>query len=447
MATRYDASMRNPGQPSDPLQAVDPWRRQQAGDPGQRNLDAWQTVDPWRSYVPLSATSNSQVGSGCFVTRTEPVPGGSSTPMAFSGGVPPGFSQSTGACGPHPGLQQGSCGAPQQAWFGGSPQAPGGYQHGCGLQGGLQQGFCGAPVHGGAMPMNGYGACGFGHFMPHGFPMPHGGAMPFNNCGQGGGCQQQAGFGGSPNFGGGSPTGSPQGAQQQQPEGATTGPSTNGPGPSTASTTPGVGTATEFAGNLNAGGGTTATAHPAVTSAFEALGKAQPAVAADHITSDEAMKNLVMALGGERRNLPTWSGAPNMLRSWLKSLAFWERDNGTPKSKWGIKLYQALSDDARRIAETVPTEEILTERGYGLILTALLAKYKPYLEAVGPVSVDNFLFTGDRQKGESFATFIARKEVQLQELENQIGATLHPLIAGRILLRQSYLTELQKDMP
>ena len=175
----HDASMRRRGQfATDPLQAVDPWRGQ-AGGPGQQNLDA-RVADPWRSYVP-----------GCSVTRTEPVPGGSSTPMAFGGGVPPGFSQSAGACGLHPGFQQGSCGAPQQAWFGGHPQVPGGYQHGCG-----QQGFCGAPVHGGAMPMNGYGACGFGHFMPHGIPMPHGGAMPYQNNGQGGGCQHQTGFGG-----------------------------------------------------------------------------------------------------------------------------------------------------------------------------------------------------------------------------------------------------------
>ena len=79
-----------------------------------------------------------------------------------------------------------------------------------------------------------------------------------------------------------------------------TGPSQSGPAPSTSTTTPSsqpnVGTASEFATNLNAGG-TTATAHPAVTSAFEALGKTQPAVTQEDVTPDEAMKNLVLALG------------------------------------------------------------------------------------------------------------------------------------------------------
>ena len=458
MAVRRDASTRFPGRNAmDPLQSVDPWRSQ-AGDLGpQQNLDARATAtDPWQSYVPLStATTFPQAGAGppgCFVTRTQPVPGGGS--MAFSGAIPPGF-QGAGSHGlPQPGAAippgaqgAGSQGLPHGAvppgfqgagpWYGGFP---GGFPCGCGLQGGLQHGPCGVPVHGGAMPMNGFGVCG-------GCPTHvHPGGMPYMPYGMPGPQQPGANQGGSPTFGGQSPSGSPQASQQQA---GPTEPSQSGPAPSTSTTTPSsqpnVGTASEFATNLNAGG-TTATAHPAVTSAFEALGKTQPAVTQEDVTPDEAMKNLVMALGGERRSLPGWSGAPNMLRSWLKSLAFWERDNATPKSKWGVKLYQALSDDAKRIAETVPTEEILTEGGYGKILTALLAKYKPYLEAVGPVSVDNYLFTGERQKGEAFTTYIARKEVQLQELESQIGATLHPLVSGRILLRQSYLTELQKDM-
>ena len=97
MAVRYDASARHPGQAADPLQSVDPWRSQ-AGDPGpQVNLDARATAataeNPWRSYVPLSsAYTTFQAGAGqhgCFVTRTQPVPGGGS--MAFSGTIPPGF--------------------------------------------------------------------------------------------------------------------------------------------------------------------------------------------------------------------------------------------------------------------------------------------------------------------------------------------------------------------
>ena len=133
-------------------------------------------------------------------------------------------------------------------------------------------------------------------------------------------------------------------------------------------------------------------------------------------------------LGGERKSqVPTWSGAPNLLRQWLKSLGLWEQETSLPKSKWGLRLYAALTDDAKRIADTVPMEELVTERGYSAILTALMSKYKPYSEAVGPSSVGSFLYLGERGPKESFAAYLARKEVQRQELESQIGEKLYRL--------------------
>eukprot|EP00435_Cladocopium_sp_Y103_P068489 s448_g31.t1 len=65
-------------------------------------------------------------------------------------------------------------------------------------------------------------------------------------------------------------------------------------------------------------------------------------------------------------------------------------------------------------------------------------RYKPYLEATGLQSVDNFIYTGDRVRGETFAAFLSRKEVKKQELESQLGGeVLNPVVAGCILLRQA----------
>lgn len=80
------------------------------------------------------------------------------------------------------------------------------------------------------------------------------------------------------------------------------------------------------------------------------------------------------------------------------------------------------------------------------VLTALLRKYQAFLEAMGPMSVDAFLFTGEQGRGETFAIFIARQELQEQELESQIGEALSPLVAGRILIKQANLTDLQREM-
>lgn len=83
-------------------------------------------------------------------------------------------------------------------------------------------------------------------------------------------------------------------------------------------------------------------------------------------------------LGGERKfQVLTWSGAPNFLRQWHKKLLL--RPNG-----WGLRLYAAFTDDAKRLADTELMEELIIERGYLAILTALMSKYKPYLEAVEP---------------------------------------------------------------
>ena len=86
--------------------------------------------------------------------------------------------------------------------------------------------------------------------------------------------------------------------------------------------------------------------------------------------------------------MPSWGGSPTTLRSCLRSLAFWEQDNSTPKHRWGLKLYNALTGDAKQIAEQVTSEVILSERGYGAILTCLLEKFRPYLDVTGPMLVD-----------------------------------------------------------
>ena len=77
--------------------------------------------------------------------------------------------------------------------------------------------------------------------------------------------------------------------------------------------------------------------------------------------------------------------------------------------KRGIKLLQSFQEGSqpRRIADTVPTEVLLSSSGCSAILTALQEKYAPVLEASGPKAIDRFLFEGERQKGESYTSFIA----------------------------------------
>ena len=178
------------------------------------------------------------------------------------------------------------------------------------------------------------------------------------------------------------------------------------------STGPTVGSAAAFAAGLGPGVNS-GPQSPKATSAFEMLGRpVPPEGTTGTISQDETMKNLISALAGDEKSMATWGGAPNTLRQWLRSLSYWERDNSVPKSKWGAKLLHALDGPARRIADSIPSEEVLTDKGYSAILSALMLRYKPYLEVAGPASIHAFFYTSERARGDSFATFIAAKELQ-----------------------------------
>ena len=189
-----------------------------------------------------------------------------------------------------------------------------------------------------------------------------------------------------------------------------------------------------------------------VDSAFAALGMPNAATGAPSSSAQpsqvELIKAMVNALSGEKRSLPAWDGNPSSLRTWLKLLSHWELETTLPKARWGLKLYQSFTDKTppRRLADSIPVEKMLTEEGYGLILSALVNYYRPYLDIQGPSSVDKFFYAGDRQKSESFTTFVANKELALQELEMQLGETLNTKVTGRVLLRQAHLTDFQREL-
>ena len=220
-----------------------------------------------------------------------------------------------------------------------------------------------------------------------------------------------------------------------------------------AATGPGVSIAASLANGLEAPGvpGSLSTGEgpKGVQSAFELLGRKAPADGGplNMDTSDAIVRALTMAVSGERKVVPSWSGSTSTLRAWLRQLSFWEVDNQIPRKRWGVKLFQAFPEGSipRRIAEGLPMEVILSESGYGAILTAVLDKFKPYLEAAAPAAVDAFFYQGERSRGETFSSYIAAKELAKQEVENLAGERIPDKIAGRILMRQANLTEAQRE--
>ena len=139
------------------------------------------------------------------------------------------------------------------------------------------------------------------------------------------------------------------------------------------------------------------------TSAFSMLGKSAPTNAAVP-TSAQTPEQLIasalnQALAGERKTLPSWNGSPSTLRSWLNLLALWEYESNVPVEKRGIKLLQSFPEGSqpRRIADTIPTDVLLSANGYGAILGALHQKYALFLEATAPQAIDKS-FSMERER-------------------------------------------------
>ena len=188
---------------------------------------------------------------------------------------------------------------------------------------------------------------------------------------------------------------------------------------------------------------------PHVQSAFELLGKpaAQLPPQPQQDPNDLLIRALTAAISGDKKSLPLWNGNVETLRMWLKQLSLWEVDNNVPPARWGMKLFQSFTQRSppRKIAETIDLSVISSSYGYSAILSAIMQKYGPFLEAAGPAAIENFFYGNERNRGESLATYVAAKEVALQDMEAQLGERLPPRIAGRILLRHANLSDSQRE--
>ena len=184
-------------------------------------------------------------------------------------------------------------------------------------------------------------------------------------------------------------------------------------------------------------------------SAFEALGKQRPHTqeASGESSQDVILKALQQALTGEKKSPPVWGGSPENLRPWLKQLALWELDNHLPKARWGVRLLQSLPEGSppRRIAETVDTAVLMSEAGYSAVLSAIMMRYAPYLEAVGPAAIDHFFFGLERTRSDTFAAYITAMETAMHEVANHVGERIPEKIAGRILLKHAHLSDAQRE--
>ena len=87
-------------------------------------------------------------------------------------------------------------------------------------------------------------------------------------------------------------------------------------------------------------------------------------------------------------------------------------DNHSESSVW----HQAILGFGRR-----GTTHCRCGTGYAAILTTLMAGYKQYLEAIGPQSVDNFAYSGDRLSEQQMIALKTHVPLSYEEVVNALN--------------------------
>ena len=150
----------------------------------------------------------------------------------------------------------------------------------------------------------------------------------------------------------------------------------------------------------------------------------------------------------EKDPVPTWDGKEpaRNLRPYLRALQFWRHDTATPPVRQGAKLYKSLTvgSDLRAAAELIDDATILSERGFDAIVNAIKEAYTVYEELDTELIVEEAIYGSERQKGESFLAYTARKLPKLRTLENTLSTKLPTNLTGVILKRRANLTETQR---
>ena len=134
--------------------------------------------------------------------------------------------------------------------------------------------------------------------------------------------------------------------------------------------------AASFSSALGSGAAGVAATGNNKTSAFDLLGSMGPTPSAVPSMSNPRdlhaliTQTLDQALTGERKNVPSWNGSANTLRSWLKLSSLWEYETQIPMDERGVKVLQSFPEHSqpRRIADAIPTYVLLSPAGYGAIV-------------------------------------------------------------------------------
>eukprot|EP00971_Amphidinium_carterae_P190729 3784927-Amphidinium_carterae.1 len=143
---------------------------------------------------------------------------------------------------------------------------------------------------------------------------------------------------------------------------------------------------------------------------------------------------------------PSWDGrSPEVsIEPYLKSLRGWLVTTKTPKQQQGLILLNAAKDDLKLIINELTLDELTDTNGGERIYQLVQSTFDWALKRTLPRKLESCLYgsSGERQRGEGFLAYTARKLQQYRELETS-GLTLPSQVKGYIMAKHGRLTNSQ----
>lgn len=135
-------------------------------------------------------------------------------------------------------------------------------------------------------------------------------------------------------------------------------------------------------------------------------------------TQDAPLRAFEIAVAGERKSPPSWGGAVESFKPWLKSLAGWEMDNHLPRSEWGVPLLQCVNEHpVERLLKPWRHQCFCLKVGTVQYCWQFWQSMPQFWRQQVPAAIDQFFYQAERPRNESFSTHIASNELVRQELK------------------------------
>ena len=134
-------------------------------------------------------------------------------------------------------------------------------------------------------------------------------------------------------------------------------------------------------------------------------------------------------------------------RQWKSDLRLWQATTSLQKNRQGSWLLRQLKGESRTAAEVVMDDELIQDDGVDLIVKELDRCWEVTQYQVRASKIEKALFETQRDvKTETtYVSYVARRKLNLQQLENALGTPLPAVIKGYATLRDAKLAASSYD--